>query len=63
MGDVVLLSTVKKKKDVEDNVITPQDPVYDFSNIMDRNIKNSERIRKERQANNKFTLRSYRIKN
>jgi hypothetical protein len=34
-----------------------------FDNIIERNMKNNERLRKERLNANKSVLRSYRIKN
>ena len=39
------------------------EPEESFENIMERNLKNKERLAKERANANKSVLRSYRIKN
>lgn len=60
MNDVISLFSAKEKKEKEEN---QEGDVELFEEIVDRNLKNKERMRLERLKANKGVLTSYRIKN
>ena len=51
-----------KARDGESKVEVKAEDQESFSDVMERNMKNKERIEKERLNANKSVLRSYRIK-
>lgn len=63
--NVVSLFAARQKADDDSNTgdgsVDPSDE--SFTDIMERNRKNKERVEKERLNANKSVLRSYRIKN
>lgn len=62
--NVVSLFAARKDGGADDPSIDTIDPNDEsFSDIMERNRKNKERMDKERLSANKSVLRSYRIKN
>jgi hypothetical protein len=59
---VSLFAAKNKAKDDESKVEVKAEDQESFSDVMERNMKNKERIEKERLNANKSVLRSYRIK-
>ncbi len=59
---VSLFAARNKAKDDESKVEVRAEDQESFSNVMERNMKNKERVEKERLNANKSVLRSYRIK-
>jgi hypothetical protein len=59
---VSLFAAKNKAKDEESKVEVKAEDQESFSDVMERNMKNKERIEKERLNANKSVLRSYRIK-
>jgi hypothetical protein len=59
---VSLFAAKNKAKDAESKVEVKAEDQESFSDVMERNMKNKERIEKERLNANKSVLRSYRIK-
>ena len=63
-GNVVSLFARKSSEGAAQNAEHAVDPNDEsFTDIMERNRKNKERVEKERLNANKSVLRSYRIKN
>lgn len=60
MGKVINLFENKKEKPQQNQEAAESTPA--FEEIVRQNQENAERIRKEREKNNKNVLRSYRIK-
>jgi hypothetical protein len=59
---VSLFAAKNKAKDTESKGEVKAEDQESFSDVMERNMKNKERIEKERLNANKSVLRSYRIK-
>jgi len=59
---VSLFAGKNKAKGDESKVDAKPEDQESFSDVMERNMKNKERIEKERLNANKSVLRSYRIK-
>lgn len=59
MGDVVSIAGARKKKEEEE---IEKEEGFDFEKTMERNLKNKERLERERNNHNKSVKRSYRIR-
>ena len=60
--NVVSIFSAKSKSEEADKVEEKNEEDLTFEEIMTRNKRNSDRMRKERNSANKSVLRSYRIK-
>lgn len=57
--NVVSIWSAKREKEPEQQ---PGEEAPDWKAIMERNVKNKERLAKQRNKDNRSTLRSFRIK-